>query len=143
MTYSRYAIQRRFRVMLQEIGWLILVGAVLVAAVTTWLEFSPWRILALAGIATVLTVVLATVVAGEPCGVSTTTGDLFFEITVMSSVTLYGAAALGGVVDGVRLGRAGDGAGAMARIVGIPLAGAAGVGIVFLAFVGAIAHCLD
>jgi hypothetical protein len=130
-------------VTLQAIVWLMLAGAVVLAAAATWFDVSPWRILATAGFATAVAVVLAIQVAGEPCSVSTTTGGRLFEILIASSLTLYGAAALGGIVDGIRLGKAGDQDAAIARCVGCPVASAVGVGIVFFAFLSAIAHCLD
>jgi hypothetical protein len=142
MAYSKYAIQRRCSVTLQAIVWLMLAGAVVLAAAATWFDVSPWRILAVAGIATAVTVVLAMRIAGEQCGVSSTTVERLFEIMIASSLTLYGAAALGGVADGIRLGKAGD-RDAITRCVGCPVASAVGVGIVFFAFLSAIAHCLD
>jgi len=61
---------------------------------------------------------------------------------IVSSVTLYGAAALAGVLDAVRLGKAGNPEAAIVRGVGCPIAGAFGVGIVFFAFLYAIGPCL-
>ena len=128
---------------LHAIVWLMVAGAVVLGAAATWLNVSPWRVLAIAGFATAVTVVLAIQVAGEECGVSTTTGDRLFEIMIASSLTLYGAAALGGIVDGIRLGKAGDRDTAIERFVGCPVVSAVGVGIVFFAFLAAIGHCLD
>jgi hypothetical protein len=143
MAYSKYAIQRRCWMTLHTVVWLMLVGAAVVTAAATRFDVSPWRILASAGIATAVTIGLAMYVAGEQCGVSTTTGDRLFEIMIASTLTLYGATALGGVVDGIRLGRAGDRDAAITRCVGCPVAGAVGVGVVFFTFLLAIAHCLD
>jgi hypothetical protein len=123
--------------------WLMLIGAVVVAAAAVRFDVSPWKILASAGIATAVTIGLAMDVAGEQCGSATTTGDLLFEVMIASSLVLYGATALGGVVDGIRLGKAGDRDAAITRCVGCPVAGALGVGVVFFTFLLAIAHCLD
>jgi hypothetical protein len=129
---------------LHEVEWLMVIGAVVLAAATTWFDVSPWRISGLAGIATVVTVVLAAHVAGEACGASARmgTGDRLFEIMIVSSLTLYAAAALAAVVDGIRLGKAGDSEAAISRGVGIPIVSALGVGVVFFAFLSAIGPCL-
>ena len=126
----------------QEVVWLMVGGAVALAAVATVLRVSPWRILGLAGIATAAEVVLAIQVAGAKCGVSDA-GYGLFDMVIASSLTLYGAAALGGVVDGIRRGKGGDHDAAIARCIGCPVASAVGVGIVFFASLAAIAHCLD
>jgi hypothetical protein len=127
-----------------EIEWVVGAGAIVLAAAATKLDVSPWRIFGLAGIATVATVVLAMHVSGEPCGLSERMGavDRFFEITIVSSLTLYAAAALAGIVDGIRLGRA-DHDRAISRAVGIPMVSAMGVVILFFAFMASIGSCLD
>src|SRR2546423_11817826 len=107
MAYSKYAIRRRCWMTLHAIVWLMVAGAVVLGAAATWLNVSPWRVLAIAGFATAVTVVLAIQVASEECGVWTTTGDRLFEIMIASSLTLYGAAALRGLVDRLPLGQAG------------------------------------
>jgi hypothetical protein len=127
---------------LHTVEWLMVISAIVVAAAATRFDVSPWRILTAAGIATVVTMGLAMHVAGEGCGLPTTTADLLFEIMIASSLVLYGATALGGVVDGIRLGKAGDRDAAITRCVGCPVAGAAGVGVVFFTVLLAIAHCL-
>jgi hypothetical protein len=129
---------------LHEIEWLVVVGGVVLAAAATRFDVSPWRIFGLAGIATVATVVLALHVSGEACGVWGRTGlaDRVFDITIVSSLTLYAAAALAGIADGIRLGRAGDRDTAISRAVGIPMVSGMGVVILFFAFMGAIGHCL-
>lgn len=90
-----------------EIESVVGVGAMVLAAAATKLDVSPWRIFGLAGIATIATVVLAIQVSGEPCGLleRMSAVDRFFEITIVSSLALYAAAALAGIVDGIRLGR--------------------------------------
>ena len=127
---------------LQEDVWGMAAGAVALAAVTTWLDVSARRVFALAGIATAATVVLAKYVAAQPCGVASA-GYWPLDASIVLSLTLIGAASLGGVVEGIRLGKTGDHGAALARCVGFPLAGAAGVGVVFFAILLAIAHCLN
>jgi hypothetical protein len=129
---------------LNEIGWLIVVGAVVLAAAATRFDVSPWRIFGLASIATLVTAVLAAHVTGEACGFSARTGadDRLFEVMIVSSLTLYAASALAGVVDGIRLGRRGDSERAISRAVGVPIVSVMGVGIVFFAFLYAIGPCL-
>jgi hypothetical protein len=128
---------------LHEIELLIGIGAVLLAAVATAYDVSPWRIFGFAGIATVVMVALAAHLAGGPCSASETAAGQVFEIVVVSSLTLYAAAALRGFVHGIRLGKAGDSEAAIVRCVGCPIAGAVGVGVVFFAFLYAISPCLD
>jgi hypothetical protein len=127
-----------------EIGWVIVVGAVVLAAAATRFDVSPWRIFGLASIATVVTVMLAAHVAGEDCGFSARTGadDLLFEITIVSSLVLYAAAALAGIVDGIRLRKAGDPDRVISRAVGIPMVSGMGVVVLFFAFMASIGNCL-
>ena len=127
---------------LSEMILAMAAGALAFAAVARWLEVSPGRVFGLAGIAAVATVTLAAHVAAQDCGVASA-GDWLFEASGMLALILCGAATLVGIIEGVRLGTIGDHEGAIARCVGCPLAGAAGVGVVFFAFLLAIAHCLD
>jgi hypothetical protein len=144
MAYSNYAIQRKYEMTLHAIVGLIVVGAVVLAAAATRFDVSPSRIFGLAGLATLVTVVLAMHYAVGHCSFSDTgPAERFFGIMVVSSLTLCVAAALRGFVDGIRLGKAGDSEAAIVRCVGCPIAGALGVGIVFFAFLYAIGPCLD
>jgi hypothetical protein len=145
MSYSKYAIQRRCWMTLHEVEWVVLVGGVILAAAATRFDVSPWWILGLAGVATVVTGALAMHVSGEPCGVSYRmgAGDRFFGITIVSSLTLYAAAALGAIVDGIRLRRAGDRDRAISRAVGIPIVSGMGVVFLFFAFIVSIGNCLE
>ena len=127
---------------LEGVVWGMAAGAVALAAVATVFGVSPGRVFGLAGVATVGTVTLAMYVAAQQCGVASA-GHWLFAAFIALSLTLFGAASLRGVVEGIRLWKAGDSDAAITRIVGCPLAGAAGVGVVFFAFLLAIAHCLD
>jgi hypothetical protein len=145
MAYSKYAIQRRCWMTVHEVEWVVLIGGVVLAAAATRLDVSPWWILGLAGVVTVVTGALATLVSGEPCGVSyrTGAGDKFFGITIVSSLTLYAAATLGGIFDGIRWSRAGDRDRAISRVVGIPIVSGMGVVILYFAFIVSISNCLE
>jgi hypothetical protein len=128
-----------------EIEWLIVIGAVVLAAAATKYDVSPWRIFGLASFATLATVVLATQISDEPCGVSyrTSAGDRLFDITMVSSLTLYAAASLAGVVDGIRLRKTGEREKAVSRAFGIPLVSAFGVGVLFFALLASLGDCLN
>jgi hypothetical protein len=128
-----------------EIEWAVVLGAVVLAAAATRFDVSPWRIFGLASIATVVAFMLALHVSGEPCGVSDRTGagDRFFEITMLSSLALYAAASLAGIVDGIRLRKAGDRDKAISRAFGIPVVSGMGVVVLFFALMASIGHCLD
>jgi hypothetical protein len=126
-----------------EIEWAVVIGGVLLAAAAARFDVSPWRIFGLAGIATVATVALAIHVAGEPCGPGRTgLAVRLFDITIASGLTLYAAAALAGIADGIRLRRAGDRDTAISRAVGIPMVSGMGVVILFFACVASIGNCL-
>jgi hypothetical protein len=127
-----------------EIEWMIVAGGVVLAAAAMRLAVSAWRIFGLAGIATVATVVLAIYVAGEPCGAGRAgLAVRLLDITVASSLTLYAAAALAGIADGIRLRRAGDRDRAISRAIGIPMLSGMGVVILLLASLASVGNCLD
>jgi hypothetical protein len=117
-------------------------GAVALAAVARRLKVSPGRVFGLAGIAAVVTLALGAHVGAQDCDV-VSAGDWLFEASAVLALILCGAATLVGIAEGVRFGKAGNHQEAIARYVGCPLAGAAGVGVVFFAFLLAIGHCLD
>jgi len=120
-------------------------GAVALAAMVRRFEVSPRRVFGLAAVGAVVTVARAAHLAhltAQDCGVASA-GDWLFEASAVLTLILSGTATLVGVAEGVRLWRAGDHERAIARYVGCPLAGAAGVGVVFFAFLLAIGHCLD
>jgi hypothetical protein len=128
-----------------EVGWVIVVGAAVLAALATRFDVSPSWILGLAGTATLVTVALAPHVSGEPCGTLHRTGadDWFFGFTIVSSLALYAAASLAAVVAGVRLRKTGDRGTAFARAVGIPIVSVMGVVVLSFAFLYSIGPCLD
>jgi hypothetical protein len=142
MSYSEYAIQRRPEMTFQQVILAMAAGALALAAVARRFEVSPGRVFGLAAIAAVVTLALGAHVGAQDCGVASA-GDWFFEASAVLALILCGTATLVGVAEGVRLGKAGDHGEAIARYVGCPLAGAAGVGVVFFALLLAIGHCLD
>ena len=127
---------------IQQVILVAAAGAMVLATVVRRLAVSPGRVFGLAAIAAVVTVALAAHLAAGDCGVASA-GDWLFEASAVLTLILFGAATLVGVGEGVRLGKAGDHEEAIARYVGCPLVGAAGVGVVFFAFLLAIGHCLD
>jgi hypothetical protein len=128
---------------LHEIEWVtvIAVGALVLAAMR--LDRSPWWIFGLAGVATVAVFVLAVHVSGGSCaGSSRMSARRFLDFMVTLNLALYAAAALAGIVDGIRLRMAGDRDTAASRAVGIPILSAIGVGVVFVASLYSISPCL-
>jgi hypothetical protein len=128
-----------------ELGWVVVLGAVVLTVLTTRFDVSPSWILGLAGIATVVALALATHVSGEPCSGLVRSGadDWFFGFTIVASLTLYAAASLAAVVDGIRSRKTADRDTAVARAVGIPIVSAMGVAVLFFAFIYSIGPCLD
>jgi hypothetical protein len=127
-----------------EIEWMIVAGGVVLAAAAMRLAVSAWRIFGLAGIATVATVVVAIHVAGEPCGPGRTgLAVRLLDVAIASSLTLYAAAALAGIADGIRLRRAGDRDRAISRAIGIPMLSGMGVVILLFASLASVGNCLD
>jgi len=59
---------------LHQVEWLMVIGAVALAAAARRFEVSPWRILGLASIATAVVVGLATHISAEQCTVLARTG---------------------------------------------------------------------
>jgi FtsH-binding integral membrane protein len=127
---------------LQTILLLMGVGAVVVAAGATACRISPWWIVGVGSLAGAATLMLAAREENGSCGSPTAlTGA--FELATGLSFTLYAAAALTSVVDGVRLRREGDFEAAGSRFLVCPVARAFGIGAVFFVFLAVIAHCLD
>jgi hypothetical protein len=124
---------------------LMLLGAGLVALVATALELSPWWMFTLASAAGAVILVFAAQELSESCWSGTTTGTdgRLFGILAVASLVLYAAAALRAVIDGVRLGKAGDRDAAVARYVACPLASILAGGVVFYAVLAAALHCIN
>jgi hypothetical protein len=126
------------------IAVLMALGALAVAAGGAVFRVSPWWIFVLACVPSAMMLALATHEMREPCG----TGamgvlDWTFGIAGAVSLTLFAAAALAGIVDGVRLGRARARGAAVSRGVACPLTSVVGFAIVFYAFLVVALHCLD
>jgi hypothetical protein len=128
---------------LQTIAVLVGLGAIALAAGATKYDVSPWRIFGLATIAGIVTLWdLAR--DGVQCGPATTgVVEFLLGVVAVLGLTLYGAAALRAVVDGVRLGKAGDPLAAVSRCLACPFASAVSVGILLYAFLLAGLPCID
>jgi peptidoglycan/LPS O-acetylase OafA/YrhL len=129
---------------LHAIEWVTVIAAGALVLAATRLDRSPWWILGLASVATVATFVLAVHVSGDTCAGSALTGAArrFLGFLITLNLALYAAAALAGIVDGIRLRMAGDRDTAASRAVGIPILSAIGVGVVFVAALYSIGPCL-
>jgi hypothetical protein len=129
---------------LETIGVLVGLGAIALAAGATKFDISPWRIFGLATIAGVVTLWDVARGAAVHCGPATTSVvELLLGVVAVLGLTLYGAAALRAVIDGVRLGKAGDPVAAVSRCLACPLASAVSVGILLYALLLAAIPCLD
>jgi hypothetical protein len=130
---------------LETILWLIGIDAVVVTVVATAFGVSPWHVFAAASLAGIVTVAAAVDEADRACGVDATTsvGDWALQIVAALGLALYAAAALGAVIDGVRLGMVGEYGRALSRSLACPLASAVCVVVVLYAFLLAALHCYD
>jgi hypothetical protein len=128
----------------QTVAVLVGLGAIAVATVATRYDVSPWRIFAPATFAGIVTLWALIRDAGAECGPATTgVVENLLGVVAVLGLTLYAAAALRAVVDGVRLGKAGDAVAAVSRCLACPLASVVSVGILFYAFLAAFFHCID
>jgi hypothetical protein len=127
---------------LQTIAVLAGLGAIAVVVVATKYDVSPWRIFGLASIAGIVTFVELIRAGGGECGTSAGAVEWLGGVSAVLGLTLYAAAALGAVIDGVRLGMAGNPWAAISRCLACPFAGAVSVAILFYAFVAALFHCI-
>jgi hypothetical protein len=145
MTYSRHAIPRKSLMTLQTAVVLIALGAVAVAVGTVAYRVSPWWAFGVACVPAAVVLVLVEREISGPCSTTaaTSTSAALFETAVVLSVTLFAAAALAGIVDGVRMGTAGRYGAAFSRLVVCPLTSAVGVGLVLYGLLGAALRCLD
>jgi hypothetical protein len=119
-------------------------GALVVAVGGAALRVSPWWIFALACVPSAMMLALVRHEMNEPCG----TGamgvlDWTFGIAGAVSLTLFAAAALAGLVDGVRLGKARARGAAVSRGVACPLTCVVGFVVVFYAFLVVAFNCLE
>jgi hypothetical protein len=127
---------------LHTIAVLAGLGAIAFAVLATTYDVSPWRIFGLGSIAGIVTLVELIRAGSGECGTSAGAGEWLGGVAAVLGLTLYAAAALGAVIDGVRLGRAGEPWAAISRCLACPLAGAVSVAILFYAFLAALFHCI-
>jgi hypothetical protein len=115
------------------------IGAVLIAAVATAFRISPWWIFGLGSASATFVLVFSARAISAGCwGLATS-----LDAATAVSLSLYAAAALSSVIDGVRLRTAGEREEAISRCTACPLASFVAVGVVLYAFVSIIARCLD
>ena len=143
MAYSRHAIRRKGLMTFQTIVVLMALGAVVVAVGAAASHVSAWWVFGVACFPSAVVLVLAEREISRPCSTWTATNAAagLGETAVVLSVTLFAAAALAGIVDGVRLGKAGRYGAAFSRFAVCPLTSALGVGLVLYAVLGAALHC--
>jgi hypothetical protein len=127
---------------LQTIAVLAGLGAIVVAVAATRYDVSPWRIFGLASVAGIVTLGELIRAGSQECGISGGVGEQLGGVAAVLGLTLYAAAALGAVIDGVRLGKAGEPWAAISRCLACPLASAVSVAILFYAFLAALFHCI-
>jgi hypothetical protein len=120
-------------VLLGVIGILVAFGAQALA-------ISPWRLFGVGCAPAALVVGLALWEVSTPCGEAHDTRALgvLFLIALGSSLVLYAATAVGGVIDGIR-----SGGGSAANVVLCPLASFVCGAIVLYATFGAVFHCFE
>src|SRR5437764_8751083 len=83
---------------------VIALGAIVVGFGAAALKLSPWRVFGIAWFPTAVVLVLAERETSRACDSSPTGGAAgLFETAAIMSVTLFAAAAVAGVADGVRL----------------------------------------
>jgi hypothetical protein len=129
-------------------GVLAILFAIAVAAIVVGLaaaarRVSPWWLLLAASVAAVPIYVVAQITIARSC--DTTRADVapfwFTAACVLAGLTLFGAAAVAGVADGVRQARAGEHGAAVARAVLVPALSAAGALFVLFEILSAALHC--
>jgi hypothetical protein len=126
----------------QTILLLMAVGAIVVGFGAAGVGLSPWLVFGVAWVPTAVVLVLAEREINRPCYSSASRDPAgLFETATVVSVTLFAAAAVAAVADGIRLAMEKEYASALSRCVGCTLAGAVGVGIVFYSILGAALHC--
>ena len=91
---------------------------------------------------TAIVLVLAQRVISRPCYSSPASDAAsLVETATIVGVTIFAAAAVAGLADGVRLATEREYGSALTRFVGVTLLSALGVGIVFYSLLGMAFHC--
>jgi hypothetical protein len=142
MGYSRYAIPRKCGMTTQTILMLMALAALVVGFGAVASGLSPWLVFGVASVPTAVVLVLADREISRPCGSSAAGGAPgLFETAIILSVTLFAAAAVAAVADGIRLALERQYVSALSRGAGCTLLSALGVGLVFYSLLGAALHC--
>jgi uncharacterized membrane protein YjgN (DUF898 family) len=123
---------------------IALVGIVVAVGAHAY-GISSWRLFTFGCVPAAVVLALAVWEIGRPCdhhGVSKALGVLFL-IGLLASLTLYAAAAVAGVIEGVRSGKAGSHGNAFASFVVCPLVCVLGGGLVLFAALATALHCYE
>jgi hypothetical protein len=130
---------------LGEVVVLMALGALLVAGGASAFRIPPLAIFVAACVPSAFVLVAAELELDRSCGRAGAGGvsGVTLAIGIVLALVLWAAAAIAGVVKGIRLAKAGRAEAALARYLGCPLAAVAGGGIVFFAGLAAALHCLD
>ena len=128
---------------LGEVVVLMALGALLVAGGASAFRIPPLAIFVAACVPSAFVLVAAEL--DRSCGRAGAGGvsGVTLAIGIVLALVLWAAAAIAGVVKGIRLAKAGRAEAALARYLGCPLAAVAGGGIVFFASLAAALHCMD
>ena len=127
---------------LQTILVLMALGALVVGFGAAAYRLSPWLVFGAAWVPTAVVLVLAERETSRPCG-SPSASDAagLLDTASILSVTLFAAAAVAALADGVRLASEKQYSSAVSRCVGCTLMSVLGVGIVFYSVLSAALHC--
>jgi hypothetical protein len=121
---------------------LMALGALVVGFGAAALGLSPWLVFGGAWVPTAVVLVLAEREISRPCGSAASSGAAgLFETATILSVTLFAAAAVAAVADGIRLAFERQYVSALSRCAGCTLMSALGVGILFYSILSAAFHC--
>ena len=144
MSYSEYAI-RTSSVTLTTLLLLMALAALVVGSGAAYYRVSAWWLFGAACFPALLALAIAQREVEQRCGTGGVGGlpTWAFVACVVSSLTLYGAATVGGIVDGIRLGASQAYGAAFLRGLVCPIASACGVALVLYGFLGAVFHCFD
>jgi hypothetical protein len=145
MAYSKYAMRKEVGMTFGEVVVLMALGALLLAAAASAFRIPPVSIFVAACVPSALVLALAQRELDARCGYATVAGvaGSILVTAAVLALTLWAAAAVAGVIKGVRLAKAGSHEAGVARLLGCPLAGALGGGIVFFALLAAALHCMN
>jgi hypothetical protein len=147
MTYGRYAIQRSMPMTAEtSIAVLVLVG-IFIAVGAQVFRISAWRLFGAGCVPAAIVVAVSAWVLSTPCGPTENQGPRALGVLILIclglSLVLYAGAAVAGVIDGLRAGKAGRSASALGYFVLCPVVSVIGGGVVLYAAIGTFFHCFE